>query len=135
MQRLGPCQIDRWPEFDFHPLDNIGVEHTMIIGAEWAQETIDGLITKYYSGKRQGFTLVSLVTPGQTIPEHVDGRENCRTRVHVPLTTDKECVFFTKGCEHHMPVGSAYVIDPTIPHGVIHRGTENRIHLMFNVGD
>ena len=135
MRRLGACQIEPWPEFEFCPLDNIGVEHAMIIGAGWAQKTIAALIAEHYPGKRQGFTLVSLVTPGQIIPEHVDGRENCRTRVHVPLATDEACVFFTGGREHHMPLGSAYEIDPTIPHGVIHRGTKDRIHLMFNVGD
>ena len=135
MQCLGPCRIERWPEFEFRPLDNIGVEHAMIIGAAWAQQTIDSLIAEHYPGKRQGFTLVSLVTPGQTIPEHTDHRENCRTRVHVPLMTDPACFFCTGGREYHMPVGAAYVIDPTIPHGVIHRGSKRRIHLMFNVGD
>ena len=135
MRRLGPCFIGHWPEFNFRPLDQVGVEHAMIIGATWAQETIDSLIAEHYPGKKQGFTLVSLVTPGQTIPEHTDHRENCRTRVHVPLTTDELCVFVSEGREHHMPVGSAYLIDPTISHGVIHRGTKDRIHLMFNVGD
>ena len=133
MRRLGPCHIKAWPVFEFCPLDNIGVEHAMIIGASWAQETIDELIAEHFPGKRQGFTLVSLVTPGQTITEHTDHRENCRTRVHVPLTTDPACVFFTEGQEYHLPVGGAYLIDPTIPHGVIHRGTKRRIHLMFNV--
>ncbi len=135
MRRLGPCTIEHWPDFEFNLLDEVGVEHAMIIGAAWAREAIDNLIGEHYPGKSQGFTLVSLVTPGQTIPEHTDHREDCRTRVHVPLVTDVACVFFTEGREHHMPVGWAYVVDPTIPHGVIHRGTERRIHLMFNVGD
>jgi len=134
MRRLGDCHIKLWPVFEWRSLDGgKGVEHAMIIGASWAQDTIDGLIAEHYPGKSQGFTLVSLVTPGQEIPEHVDGRENCKTRVHVPLVTDPECVFFTEGQEHHMPVGGVYVVDPTIPHGVIHRGTKRRIHLMFNV--
>ncbi len=108
----------------------------MNVGDTWAQDTIDDLMAEHYPGSEQGLVLVNLVTPGQVITEHTDHEKfRCRRRVHVPLTSDPACFFVTGGREHHMAVGSAYEIDLSAPHGVVHRGTRRRIHLMFNVGD
>ncbi len=134
MRRLGSCTVPDVPEFTWKPSTG-PLAHAMIKGAPWAQQTIDDLIAEHFPGGRQGFTLVSLVVPGQVIPEHTDHNGNCHNRIHVPLTTDERCVFVTEGAEHHMVCGFAYLIDPTLPHGVIHRGVQDRIHLMFNVGD
>ncbi len=107
----------------------------MIIGAPWAEGIIDGLMAEHYPGRVQGLVLVSLVTPGQVITPHTDhDKFHCRTRVHVPLTTDDQC-FFVSDEERHMALGFAWEIDLSIPHGVVHRGIKDRIHLMFNVGD
>ncbi len=133
MRRLGSCTVPDVPELTWKISNRTPIEYGMIRGAPWAQQTIDEVIAEHFPGGRQSWTLVSKVVPGQTIPTHTDHQDgNCRNRIHVPLITDERCVFVTEGAEHHMACGFAYVIDPTTPHGVIHRGTQDRVHLMFN---
>ena len=105
----------------------------MLIGAPWAQEFIDEFMAARFPGRKLGRVLVSLVVPGQTIPEHVDVKEGCTERVHVPIETDPLCVFVQEGREHYLSPGHAWLIDPTAPHAVVHRGARDRVHLMFNV--
>jgi hypothetical protein len=118
------------PEIDWLPSGK--GEFGMQRGAPWAQREIDWILEEYGLG-RQGLTLVSLLIPGQEISVHTDHHENnCRARIHVPLLTNLECLFISDGDEWHMQVGRAYLIDPTMPHGVVNRGSTDRIHLIFN---
>lgn len=120
------------PDLDFPVLGPR--EHAMIIGAPWADAFMAEITERHFPGARRGFTLVSLVVPGQTIPEHVDDHDGgCRVRLHVPLTTDAECRFLSDGIATHLAQGFVWRIDPGTPHGVEHRGTRDRIHLMWNV--
>jgi hypothetical protein len=124
----------RPPHLIFAPLGH--GEHAMIRGAPWAQSFIDELIATCFPGQRCGLVFVSLLAPGQVIPEHTDRKDgDCRNRIHVPISTNPQCYFRQLDKNHHIPVGSAWSVDPTLPHGVENRGLTDRIHLMFNVID
>ena len=100
----------------------------------WCQQTIDRIIDTHFPGCDQGWTAVSLMVPGRSVAPHTDRADAATKRVHVPLIEDTDCMFITDdGAEHSMARGRAYVIDPSIPHSVEHRGARDRIHLIFNV--
>jgi len=90
-------------------------------------------VLEHLPGRRQGTTFLARMTPGQRHPLHVDAEDDgCDFRVHVPLVTNLQAVFIEAGVDHHMPVGWAYMIDPTKEHTAFNGGTSDRIHLMFN---
>lgn len=74
---------------------------------------------------------------GKEIAVHTDGAgSNLHThKIHVPLVTNPEAVFLTNGETLHLEEGRAYEVNNIAAHGCHNRGTEDRIHFIFEVFD
>lgn len=78
--------------------------------------------------------MLSVVMPGASIEPHKDLQiKEWVTRIHVPLMTNPEALFYIAGDYVHMEVGKAYLIDTEAEHGVVNTGNCERIHFMFDV--
>lgn len=72
---------------------------------------------------------VLLLEKGGTIPLHTDGVE--RLTLHIPLQTNKDCVFTIKGMPYFLPAdGAVYILNTRLPHHVENKGSQ-RAHLVF----
>lgn len=70
--------------------------------------------------------------PGTFINTHVDSDD--WIKIHVPITTCDDSVFYFEDNEYHMPAdGSMYLINTMIPHGTNNRGTGTRAHMIFKI--
>ena len=97
-------------------------------------EDFFALVKPYFNGANLGMNMVSKVIKGQAIRLHSDKHDGmCKARVHIPLKTNDNAYFYTCGEFHHMEQGKAYLIDPNEEHGVVNLGTDDRIHLIFNM--
>jgi len=53
-------------------------------------------------------------------------------RVHIPLITNPDCLFFVDGKMWHLPVGYAYLVNVENHHLALNAGDQNRIHIVFD---
>jgi hypothetical protein len=79
--------------------------------------------------------LIPRMRPGTTIPEHTDLSVvfNVSHRIHVPLVTNPDVYFMIDGERCVMEEGNAYEINNKVMHSVENRGSETRIHLLFDI--
>ncbi len=132
------CEIDK-SLLDEYPLDTLPwvPNANGICGMIESPPRIEdffALVKPYFNGARLGMNMVSKVIRGQAIQIHSDRHDgNCRVRIHIPLKTNDNAYFYTEGKFHHMEQGKAYLIDPSEEHGVVNLGTDDRIHLIFNM--
>jgi uncharacterized RmlC-like cupin family protein len=71
--------------------------------------------------------------PGVKTVTHVDGE---RKKIHIPLQSDKDAIFHfgpNGEREYTMDVGKIYMINPSVPHGTINKGSLDRYHLISRV--
>ncbi len=91
-----------------------------------------------YEGHERAFVnkcLIPRMRPGTTIPEHIDLSTvfNVSHRIHVPLQTNNDVYFMIKGERCIMEEGNAYEINNKVMHSVENKGSETRIHLLFDI--
>lgn len=79
--------------------------------------------------------LIPRMRPGTTIPEHIDLSPvfNVSHRIHVPLVTNPDVYFMINGERCIMEEGNAYEINNKVMHSVENKGSETRIHLLFDI--
>ncbi len=72
---------------------------------------------------------------GQAIDRHVDGAgSNLVThKIHIPVYTNPDAVFAVNDEPYHLEAGQAYEVNNIAPHAAVNRGTEDRIHFIFEV--
>lgn len=93
-------------------------------------------ISSYYQSN--GFLVRMLLTkmpPGSSIPEHVDSGPalmNCH-RVHIPITTNDNVMFFVGGEQKNMREGEFWEINNSLDHSVENQGDADRIHLIVDL--
>ena len=130
------CSVDPAPlmsvlkDFDWPPGGGTFGEFAVIDELTEAESVFDACF-KHLPEHKRAMTWMSLVRPGKSIPVHTDNARECDPRVHVPIETNNEAVFVVDGEEVQMEVGSAYLINPRLPHAVYNRGLINRTHLFF----
>jgi len=92
-----------------------------------------GLLAEF--GDRIASATIARIGPGDLLDWHYDpvGPEMEMTRLHLPIATDPEAV--TDFCHErvHWPVGAVYYGDYGFPHRVFNTGTQDRLHLYFDV--
>ena len=92
-------------------------------------------IADYY--QNNGFivrVLLAKLLAGGKIPHHTDAGYslmNCH-RVHIPVITNDEIVFFVGGEEKNMQVGEFWEINNSVDHAVENRSNEDRIHIIID---
>lgn len=73
--------------------------------------------------------------PDSLIKEHRDyelGFESGELRLHVPITTSNEVDFFLDGYRIAMKAGECWYLNFNLPHKVMNRGSEPRVHLVLD---
>ncbi len=92
-------------------------------------------VTDQYDHRDRAYSKVMLarMPAGARIEPHRDGGGSNRTthKVHVPLKTNSETMFFVDGTKRHLKVGQAYEVNNIVSHGAVNRGKDERIHLIF----
>lgn len=79
--------------------------------------------------------MLAKLQAGQIIDPHRDGAgSNLRChKIHVPLVTNPDALFFVAGHNFHLEPGFAWEVNNIEPHGAKNGGTEDRIHFIFEV--
>jgi len=75
------------------------------------------------------------LTPGSSIREHRDydlGYEEGQVRLHIPVSTNPDVVFFLDGYQIEMKEGECWYLDLSFPHWVENRGSTDRVHLVID---
>ncbi len=81
--------------------------------------------------------MLARLAAGHRIDTHRDGAgSNLLThKIHVPLQTNPDALFESGGIVRHLPLGEAIEVNNIGRHGAINNGSEDRIHLIFEVFD
>lgn len=81
--------------------------------------------------------MLAKMNPGTIIPEHIDGNTRgwIPHKIHVPILTNPDAMFFVDGKSYHFEVGKAYEVNNAAMHGVKNGGRSQRIHLIFEYLD
>jgi hypothetical protein len=85
-------------------------------------------------GYIQSAILINLPA-GKSIPTHVDNAPFFKRfhRLHIPLITNKDCLFTVGSETRHLQQGEIWEIDnDNQPHSVVNRGSTDRIHLLID---
>lgn len=75
------------------------------------------------------------LAPGSKIREHRDDdltRESGLARVHIPVVSNPEVVFFLDAERIQMQPGECWYLDFSLPHWIENRGETDRIHLVID---
>jgi hypothetical protein len=75
------------------------------------------------------------LAPGARVREHRDpnlGLEDGEARLHVPITTNPDVLFFVNGHSLRMGVGETWYVNFGLPHRVANRGQSDRVHLVID---
>ena len=97
---------------------------------EWFHDLYTKLFLHYGYGKPISVLFARLRAGGELVP-HIDGGISVvhNHDVHIPITTNKGCIFTVGDEQEHLEVGKIYEVDNTVTHSVSN-GNEPRIHLI-----
>lgn len=74
------------------------------------------------------------IKPNGIIPLHTDAPSFTPTkRHHFVLSTNPACWCFHDGTWEHLPEGSRWEMDETLPHAAVNFGTTTRYHLIVDL--
>ena len=81
--------------------------------------------------------MLARMAPGGIIHPHNDANHAAKWphKIHVPLQTNPQVVFFVDGECYHLAEGEAVEVNNMAKHAVANRGTTSRIHLIFEYFD
>jgi hypothetical protein len=91
-------------------------------------------ITQAFHCEKQAIRLMKLF-PGSEIKAHRDqkcGYEDGVFRIHIPLITEPEVLFYFDGHPLHMRVGECWYGNFNALHRIVHEGTMPRVHLVMD---
>jgi len=72
--------------------------------------------------------------PGHTVPPHVDTNYHWfnRVRIHIPITTTEDVLFYCGDKHVHMAAGEAWIFNSWSKHTVENNGDKTRVHLVLD---
>jgi aspartyl/asparaginyl beta-hydroxylase len=100
-----------------------------------AQPLMEQILAQHYPpGGRIIRAIAAKLTPGSVIKPHRDAHPSFHAghRIHIPITTNPRVRFTVDGGPCIMQIGRAYEINNQLQHSVMNRGTEDRIHFIFD---
>jgi hypothetical protein len=73
--------------------------------------------------------------PGSDVPPHIDINYHWynRVRVHIPITTTEDVLFYCNDRHVHMGAGECWIFNSWMEHTVRNRGERTRVHLVLDV--
>jgi hypothetical protein len=91
-------------------------------------------LKKYYNFSDY-LSLIARLKPKTSVGIHVDGTDLLSTchRIHIPLITNKDCLYKIDDTIWHMEKGMIYEIDNMRKHGTENNGSDFRVHLIINL--
>ena len=92
----------------------------------WAEDILNSIPFGYRA-------IVSVSPPGTVVPKHIDENYRDMMRLHIPIITNKDYIWYTHLGEFHMEEGTAYLVDTSFDHSTINNGTTARVHFGLNV--
>lgn len=100
-----------------------------------ALEPVIDYVGRYY--KNNGFIvrlILAKLVAGGKIPRHTDAGFSLLNshRIHLPIITNDDVVFFVGGEELNMRTGELWEINNGTVHGVENRGAQDRVHLIVD---
>lgn len=95
-------------------------------------EYIQQIMTEF--GEVFGRSRLMRVEPGFTVPPHVDVNYHWfnRCRIHIPITTTEEVLFYSGDKHVHMAAGEAWIFDSWLEHTVKNNSDKTRVHLVLD---
>lgn len=91
-------------------------------------------LTQAFQCEKQAIRLMKLF-PGSEIKAHRDnecGYEDGVFRIHIPLITEPEVLFYFDGHPLHMRAGECWYGNFNAIHRIVHQGTIPRVHLVMD---
>lgn len=122
------CDED-WPDGEVHK--EAGWKRLSDI----AMPLIDDIIrTHYEPGGTVLRAMAAKLKAGGIINPHKDAAPSFHIghRIHIPIVTHRGVRFTIEGVPYKFDVGQAYEINNQKTHSVLNRGTEDRIHFIFD---
>lgn len=85
-------------------------------------------------GEVFGRSRLMALDAGCSVPEHRDINYHWynRVRIHIPVLTNPDVLFFCGDTFVHMAAGETWIFDSWKPHRVENRSSENRVHLVID---
>lgn len=106
---------------------------------EEARPIVDEVMDRFPGRRSSGLT-ISYIPPedlsiGSAVHPHKDGlpSDDWLIRIHVPLQTNPQSIFYCDDVPYHMEVGKAYEVDITKLHYNRNPGPGPRVHLWFDI--
>jgi hypothetical protein len=81
--------------------------------------------------------MLARMAVGGVIRPHTDNMPAAKWphKIHIPITTNDQVLFYIEPETHHFPVGQAVEVNNMVPHAVKNEGATDRIHLIFEYYD
>lgn len=85
-------------------------------------------------GEVFGRSRLMRLAPGQEVPSHTDTNYHWfhRVRIHIPIITDEDVLFYVGDKHVHMGAGETWIFDSWKHHHVENNGQTNRVHLVID---
>ena len=88
-----------------------------------------------FRGKKPLNVMLNILPPGTKVPEHTDTVPGLPERWHLPLATNRKCIFWSEiSGETHYPLG---IWSGPVPYNKLHTvwnlGTTERVHLVVDL--
>ena len=95
---------------------------------DYIQQVISSL------GEVYGRSRLMRLEPGCEVPLHTDTNYHWynRVRIHVPITTSPEVIFYCGDKKTHMAAGECWIFDAWQQHRVVNNSGQTRVHLVFD---
>ncbi len=103
--------------------------------ADVAVPIMEDIIAKHYpAGGTIIRAMAAKLLPGGKITPHQDSHASfhCGHRIHIPIQTNARARFMIDGRPYKFEVGQAYEINNQLQHSVMNKGSEDRIHFIFD---
>jgi hypothetical protein len=74
------------------------------------------------------------LAPGSEVSLHVDVHHHWfnHVRIHIPVVTNPDVIFYCGDEQMHMPAGECWIFDTWRPHRVVNGGRQSRTHLVID---
>ncbi|WP_052245504.1 aspartyl/asparaginyl beta-hydroxylase domain-containing protein [Halocynthiibacter namhaensis] len=98
----------------------------------------DQAIVSYgYKDPQLSKVMLTQLPAGTHIKPHTDARAgNLYThKIHVPLVTHRDVLFYSRGVPFHIPLGEAWEVNNVDMHSVWNQSRIDRVHLIFEIYD
>lgn len=115
----------RWTQLAPLALDSIDLMNEIRVGVVSERPNLEAV----------GLMRFLLLKPGGRVGRHADSFRGETLRIHVVLQSGPRCKMEYGKTNLYLPPGTVFYMDVSRPHSVENLGTEDRVHLVFDLGE